>query len=129
MGIGERLFANCLWKNIDPFHTDIDVRYDFVIANPPFGKTAGMGTAKDWSGNTISNSEHLFLALAGARLKPGGKALFIAPENFLDRIPRKGVEFISQYINLDTAKRSFVLDGEFQFTSIRVHAFIFEGAR
>ena len=125
--IGQKLFPDVSWHHISPFvHMDTKLRqqFDYVVMNPPFGLTAGMGDAKDRAKGMFKRSEHLFLELALKALKPGGKIIAIAPVTFLETLPRDGAAFFGN--NACLTGTAF-LDGTFAFTRVNISAFYIEG--
>lgn len=127
--VGRRLWqdeTNIYWHNEIPFDdiADLEGQYDVALINPPFGTRWGMYPGDVMSKGKFKLSEHLFVELALRALKPGGKALVIAPYNLIDRMPKAGKTWFDQ--NVAWWQKSDVLPGEFAFTKIRVHAFVLE---
>ena len=83
--IGERLVPWATWVQDNPFDhmAKIEGRFDWVLANPPFGTKWGLYSAEQVCTSGATRSEHMFLELALRALKPGGHAAFIAPQTFL----------------------------------------------
>lgn len=130
--VGRRLWANqsnISWHNVIPFDdiSALEEQYDVVIMNPPFGTRWGMSSGYEMSLGKFSRSEHLFLELAIRALKPGGKALVIAPYNLVDKLPKLGMTWFDKYVG--RWKRSDVLPGEFAFTKIVTYAYVFERSK
>ena len=94
--------------------------------NPPFGTRWGLYPGEVMSRGKFKKSEHIFLGLAIRALKPGGKALVIAPYNLVDKLPQAGMKWFDQHVAW--WKKSDVLPGEFAFTQIKVHAYVMERA-
>ena len=89
--IGQALFPWADWKNQIPFTVwpDLSGKYDFVLLYPPIGTTTGIQPGKDMAESRSSRSEHLFLELAIRALKPGGQAIVLAHDTFVDRLPKR----------------------------------------
>jgi tRNA1(Val) A37 N6-methylase TrmN6 len=62
---------------------DVRGKFDWVIANPPFGIRWATASAEENCVSGATCSEHWFLEVALQALKPGGHAAFIAPPTFL----------------------------------------------
>ncbi len=125
--IGERLVPWATWFQDTPFDhlADIEGRFDWVIANPPFGTKWGLYSAEQVCTSGATRSEHLFLELALRALKPGGYAAFIAPSTFLESGTKRFRQWFQEngtVVNGD----GFPLDGDFALTKINVRLFLFE---
>ena len=85
--IGARLFPWIEWFNRNVFCDSHDLagQFDLVVCNPPFGGGKLLGH-EDRSGWHATQTEYLFLELAARALKPGGRAIFIAPDHFVERM-------------------------------------------
>ena len=120
--IGRKLYPFANWTH-DCTHDYMDRlegQYDFVLMNPPFNTKRGMYDATEKSQSKVKNSGHLFLELAIRALKPGGRLVSIAPENFLSGLPKSGRKWFDEHAEEET---NFPLQGEFRFTGIRVNLF------
>ena len=120
--IGRKLFPFANWTHgCTHDHMDeLEGQYDFVLMNPPFNTKRGMYDAAQNSQSKVKNSGHLFLELAIRALKPGGRLVSIAPDNFISGLPKKGREWFEDHAEEEF---NFDLPGEFRFTGIRVNLF------
>jgi replicative DNA helicase len=124
LAIGKKLFGdNIHWAGRDPFLHQEAMRghFDFVVMNPPFGMTAGMGTAKNFSQYGFSRSEHLFLELAINSLKPGGTLLMIAPFNAISGLTRKAAEWFKKNAFVEKQTNS---PHKFKGTALKADLFV-----
>ena len=123
--VGQRITPLATWHNSSPFEhmAEIEGLFDLVLCNPPFGTTWMMHEAYEVCKSGAGKSEHQFLELAIRALKPGASAVFIAPYNFADKMPKPMKAWFADHAEL-TAKEG-PLPGKFSQTNITVHAFIF----
>jgi hypothetical protein len=88
--IGARLFSWVDWRHTNVFYhaADLAGRFDLVMCHPPCRGSARLGL-QDISGwhTGPTQTEYLFLELAARALKPGGRAVFIAPAHFAEAMP------------------------------------------
>ncbi len=141
--IGARLAPWAAWTNDNPFDhlAELEGRFDWVIANPPFNTRWGMASAEEVRQSGATRSEHLFLELALRALKPGGHAAFIAPSTFLTSGVKKFRQWLQENAmvinNPDPANSVYTADGqkfteglplpgEFALTKVSVRLFLFE---
>ncbi len=89
--VGRKLFPWANWQVAMPFLTmdAIEGRYDLVLCNPPIGIQRGMELARQACQGRCVRSEHVFLEVSIRALKPGGQAVVLGPENFLDKRPAR----------------------------------------
>jgi type I restriction-modification system DNA methylase subunit len=123
--LGQRLFPHAIWHHDSPFcHIpEIENQFDFVIMNPPVNVKRATCDAIKWS-NRTAYSHYLFFELGCVALKEGGQMLVIAPYNFVERMPKKTLQFMEDnhvILEYDTGK----LPGEFEYTKISVNGFLF----
>ncbi|HKZ71284.1 MAG TPA: N-6 DNA methylase [Anaerolineales bacterium] len=123
--VGQRITPLATWHNDSPFEhmAEIEGKFDLVLCNPPFGTTWAMYEAGVICKSGATRSEHQFLELAIRALKPDGAAVFIAPYNLADKMPKAMKAWFSERAEL-TANEG-PLPGKFQQTNIRVNAFVF----
>ncbi len=127
--IGERLVPWVSWTNANVFDhmTDIEGKFDWVLANPPFGIKWGTYSAEEVCTGGATRSEHMFLELALRSLKAGGHAAFIAPQTFLTTGPKKFRQWFQEHAaTIYDDERGVPLSGEFALTKINVCLFLFE---
>lgn len=89
--VGRKLFPWTNWQAGMPFlaMADLEGQYDLVLCNPPIGIRRGMALAKPVCQGRCVRSEHVFLEVSIRALKPGGQAVILGPENFLDKWPAR----------------------------------------
>jgi hypothetical protein len=89
--VGRKLFPWANWQANMPFLAmdAIEGRYDLVLCNPPIGIRQGMALARPVCQGRCGRSEHVFLEISIRALKPGGQAVILGPENFLDKWPAR----------------------------------------
>lgn len=125
--LGRRLFPDVNWHWEIPF--DVDVldkiagQYDYVICNPPFGTRRGMYSGDEMCEGRCRKSEHIFLELCIRALKPEGKALILAPYNYMDRLPKTFRPWVDDHADLEHSWGP--LPGEFALTKISLNAWYF----
>jgi DNA polymerase III sliding clamp (beta) subunit (PCNA family) len=125
--IGERLVPWATWVQENPFEhiAEIEGRFDWVLANPPFGTKWGLYSAEQICKSGATRSEYMFLELALRALKPGGYAAFIAPQTFLTTGTKKFRLWLQQN-GAVIRDEGIPLSGEFALTKINVCLFLFE---
>ncbi len=125
--IGQRLVPWAEWTNDTPFDhlAEFEGRFDWVIANPPFGTKWGLYSAEQVCTSGATRSEHMFLELALRALKPGGHAAFIAPQTFLTTGTKKFRQWLQEY-GAVIHDEGIPLSGEFALTKINVRLFLIE---
>ncbi len=89
--VGRKLFPWANWQVAMPFLAmdAIEGRYDLVLCNPPIGIRRGVELARQACQGRCVRSEHVFLEVSIRALKPGGQAVVLGPENFLDKRPAR----------------------------------------
>lgn len=89
--VGRKLFPWANWQVAMSFLTmdAIEGRYDLVLCNPPIGIRRGMELARQACQGRCVRSEHVFLEVSIRALGPGGQAVVLGPENFLDKQPAR----------------------------------------
>jgi SAM-dependent methyltransferase len=122
--LGQRLFPQFDWSYRCPFARweQLAARFDVILSNPPFGVwlDTDMLTRCQWA----KKSEQCWLELAAHALRPGGVAVVIAPDDFLDNLPVQGQDWLwggkhlAYEWQLPTAEK-------FLFTNIKAVAFAF----
>lgn len=127
--IGWKLTPWASWTNDNAFDhlKEIEGRFDWVLANPPFGIKWGTYSAEQVCTSGATRSEHMFLELALRSLKAGGHAAFIAPQTFLTTGPKKFRQWLQEHAAIiSNDERGVPLSGEFALTKISVCLFLFE---
>jgi SAM-dependent methyltransferase len=131
--IGARLFSWVDWRQTNVFYQAANLagRFDLVMCHPPFRGSAHLGP-KDISGWHAgpTQTEYLFLELAARALKPGGRAVFIAPAPFAEAMPVELKAYLEEAGFGLTGRSEEPLPGDFTEpkapngqTGVRVHAF------
>ncbi len=86
-------------------------------------RTATTRSAWGWRGWHATQAEYLFLELAARALRPGGRAVFIAPDHFVERIPPDLNDYLEDVGLAYTGRSGEPLPGDFLQTGVRVHSF------
>lgn len=122
--IGAKLFPWADWRcgNVFDYAADLVGRFDLVICNPPF--SGGKHLGPEGAGWHAAKSEYLFLELAARALKPDGRAVFIAPHNFVTEIPDALASYCDER-GFTCHNHTGPLPGDFLQTPAQVHAFYF----
>jgi ribA/ribD-fused uncharacterized protein len=123
--IGQKLFPWANWHHRIPFYDleQIEGQYELVVANPPIGARRGMSPGARMSDGRCTRSEHIFLELIARALRPGGKAVVLAPYNYLDRLPKALRAWLDDRLFAEYSLGP--LPGRFALTSIQLHAYYF----
>jgi hypothetical protein len=127
---GARLFPWVGWFNRNVFQHagHLAGQFDLVVCNPPFGggkhlgpeNRSGRPRSRGWH---ATQTEYLFLELAARALRPGGRAVFIAPDHFVERIPPDLDGYLEDIGLAYTGRSGEPLPGDFLQTGARVHSF------
>lgn len=122
--LGQKLLPHVHWS-CNSILTGFDRLFDLVVMNPPFGiyMQPQPGGYTPSIGLTLSKkSEHACFEIAIRYTKPSGSIALLAPENFLDKLPARFASFVQDYT---TFRMHVLMPGEFKFTKIALHAFLF----
>jgi len=89
-------------------HSQTTVKYDLIVANPPYAKLLENGKRASKNHNLIKD----FIEKALSQLKPNGYLLFITPDNWMSYADRNTlIETITTlqilYLDIHTAKKYF----------------------
>ncbi len=95
-------------SNIDFLKYNEDVKYDLIVANPPYAKLLENGKRASKNHNLIKD----FIDKALKILKPNGYLLFITPDNWMSYADRNTlIETLTQlqiiHLDIHTAKKYF----------------------
>lgn len=125
--IGSKLFPWVEWFNRNVFDA-VDYLtngYDLVVFNPPWGGGAHLKpdpeAGKEWH---AVKTEHYFLELAARSLKANGRAVAIAPHNFME-LPPKLENYLSDIGVYHISTSPEALPGDFLQTGAKAWAYYF----
>jgi tRNA1(Val) A37 N6-methylase TrmN6 len=95
-------------SNIDFLKYNEDIKYDLIVANPPYAKLLENGKRASKNHNLIKD----FIDKALKILKPNGYLLFITPDNWMSYADRNTlIETLTQlqiiHLDIHTAKKYF----------------------
>ena len=119
-------------KLLDSLCNDDDLKYDNILANPPFGikglKYKDMNQQIKNLGINGTKGEILFLQLCMAKLNDGGKCCIVVPEALLTNIPKMFIETRKYLLkNFNVTRIIKVGDGEFfKNTGVKTSVLCFE---
>jgi len=122
--VGKKLFPNFHWIQGNAYELipELEGQFDAVLLNPPYNVRWATGYNENTMSGLATKSEHMFVEIALRLLKPNGWAGIIGTYNLFDRMPKKFSEWTKERI---AEFQDFgELDGEFQFTKIRVHGYM-----
>ena len=124
--IGKKLYPTHRWAMGNAF--DIakveEVKFDVVMMNPPFNIQFGTTAMREYCISGATKIEHGFLELAVRLSKPTAKIFVIAPYNYVEKMPKAFEQWLSN-AGIDYTDMG-ELPGEFTFTKIKVHAWMFD---
>lgn len=124
--IGQKIEPWIEWVQNSPFDPqywpDMEGQFDLVFANPPYGTTWAMLEADEFCQSGAKRSEHRFLELAIRALKPGGMAIFVAPVNFVEKMPKAMQEWAKENVSIGLSRP---VEGQFDLTKINTSIFSF----
>lgn len=124
--IGRKIEPWIEWVQNSPFDPqywpEMEGQFDLVFANPPYGTTWAMLEADEFCKSGAKRSEHRFLELALRALKPGGIAVFIAPVNFIEKMPKAMQEWAKENLHIGPSRP---VEGQFDLTNISTTIFTF----
>jgi SAM-dependent methyltransferase len=125
--IGRKIEPWIEWVNTSPFDPEyapsLEGQFDLVLANPPYGTDWAMLEAESYCQSGAKRSEHRFLELAIRALKPGGMAVFIAPVNFVEKMPKAMKAWAEQNFIIGPSRP---VEGQFDLTKVNTAIFAFQ---